>query len=69
MEWCGLDWEDAVLDFHSQDVPTTTASAMQVRRPIYTESIGAWRRAGSSFEGIRRKLENAGLIEPDQPVG
>jgi tetratricopeptide (TPR) repeat protein len=70
LDWCGLDWEPAVLEFHNQDVPATTASAMQVRRPFYTESIGAWRRAGSGFDGVRQKLETVGLLGPAaQPRG
>ncbi len=69
VDWCGLDWEPAVLDFHRQETPSTTASAMQVRRPFYTESIGAWRRAGNALDGVRRKFEAAGLLEPgDQPT-
>ena len=63
IEWCGLDWEAGVLEFHAQDAPSMTASAMQVRRPFYTESIGAWQRAGSSFDNVRKKLESAGLLE------
>lgn len=62
IEWCGLDWEPAVLDFHTQDAPVMTASAMQVRRPFYTESIGAWQRAGAGFDDVRKKLEAAGLL-------
>lgn len=62
LEGCGLEWEPAVLDFHSQDAPSTTASAMQVRRPFYTESIGAWHRAGDAFDVVRQKLEAAGLL-------
>jgi tetratricopeptide (TPR) repeat protein len=70
LDWCGLDWEPEVLDFHTQDVPAMTASAMQVRQSFYTESIGNWRRAGSGFDGIRQKLETAGILEaaPQPPV-
>ena len=37
---CGLEWEDACLSFHETDRPVRTASALQVRRPIYRSSIG-----------------------------
>jgi tetratricopeptide (TPR) repeat protein len=63
LEWCGLSWEEAVLDFHQQDSPSLTASAMQVREPMHTESIGSWRRAGSGFDPVRERLLQAGLIE------
>jgi len=41
---CGLYWDDACLDFHSNKRPVHTASAGYVRRPIYTSSMGRWRR-------------------------
>jgi tetratricopeptide (TPR) repeat protein len=41
---CGLDWDPRCLAFHETQRPVATASAMQVRRPIYTSAIGRWRR-------------------------
>ena len=43
LEYCGLSWQDDCLEFHNSDAPSTTASAAQVRRPIYRRSIGRWR--------------------------
>ena len=43
LEYCGLSWQDDCLEFHNSDAPSTTASAAQVRRPIYRSSIGRWR--------------------------
>lgn len=63
VDWCGLPWEEAVLDFHQQDSPSMTASAMQVRQPFYTDSIGAAQRAGSGFDIVRERLLAAGLIQ------
>lgn len=40
----GLAWDTACLDFHKNTSPTATASAAQVRRPIYTSSVHRWRR-------------------------
>jgi tetratricopeptide (TPR) repeat protein len=37
---CGLDWDDRCLAFHRTQRAVRTASAMQVRQPIYTSSIG-----------------------------
>jgi tetratricopeptide (TPR) repeat protein len=37
---CGLDWDAHCLDFHRNERPIRTASAVQVRRPIYRESVG-----------------------------
>jgi tetratricopeptide (TPR) repeat protein len=40
----GLDWDPACLAFHKTERPVTTASTLQVRQPIFTSSIGKWRR-------------------------
>ena len=42
--FCGLDWDDACLAFHKTRRPVRTASLNQVRQPIYTSSVGRWRR-------------------------
>jgi hypothetical protein len=43
-EACGLKWDPACLDFHTTSRPVTTASASQVRQPIFTTSLQRWRR-------------------------
>jgi tetratricopeptide (TPR) repeat protein len=43
IDWCGLDWDDRCLDFHKTNRTVQTTSYLQVRRPIYDESIGRWR--------------------------
>jgi len=40
----GLDWNDGCLDFYNTDRPVKTASASQVRKPIYTTSTNRWRK-------------------------
>jgi tetratricopeptide (TPR) repeat protein len=40
---CGLDWEDACLEFHKTQRPVWTASVNQVRQPIYRTAVGRWR--------------------------
>ena len=40
---CGLAWEERIMSFHTQERAVTTASASQVRRPVYASSIGKWR--------------------------
>lgn len=41
---CGLDWEEACLDFHKTERRVSTISLHQVRQPIYASSRGAWER-------------------------
>jgi hypothetical protein len=40
---CGLDWDARCLDFHRTERLVRTASATQVRQPIYKSAIGRWR--------------------------
>ncbi len=41
--YCGLDWDDACLAFHTVERAVRTASVVQVRQPIYRSSVGRWR--------------------------
>ena len=43
LDFCGLDWQDACLEFHKTERTVRTASIRQVRQPVYTSSIGRWR--------------------------
>jgi tetratricopeptide (TPR) repeat protein len=43
ISYCGLDWDDRCLSFHKTERPVRTASAAQVREPIYSSAIGRWR--------------------------
>ena len=40
---CGLAFEDACLAFHESGRPVQTASAVQVRKPVYRTAVGRWR--------------------------
>lgn len=53
---CGLPFEAACLRFHETRRPVRTASAEQVRRPIYSGSVDAWRRFESHLAPLRRAL-------------
>lgn len=41
LDYCGLPWQDSCLDFHKTQRAVTTASAAQVRKPIYKGARGA----------------------------
>jgi tetratricopeptide (TPR) repeat protein len=43
LSYCGLPWDDRCLLFHKTDRPIRTASATQVRQPIYNSAVGRWR--------------------------
>lgn len=44
LDYCGLDWDPACLAFHENARPVQTASATQVRKPLYASSVGRWKR-------------------------
>jgi len=43
VDFCDLPWEQECLQFHSNKRPVMTASAIQVRRPIYATAVAHWR--------------------------
>ena len=61
IEFLELPWEDACLEFHTQKAAVATASAVQVRQPAHTKSVGRWRRYERQLEPMRRTLEKAGV--------
>ena len=63
LDFCGLDWEDACADFHKNTAPTTTASAAQVRRRLYSTSVSQWRNYATQLASLRQQLKAAGFDE------
>jgi tetratricopeptide (TPR) repeat protein len=53
---CKLDWDPACLRFHEAEGSVRTASAAQVRRPIFSTSIGRWARVASELEPLLKAL-------------
>ena len=56
LEYCGLEWDDACLEFHKSDRPVRTASAEQVRRPIYKGSVQLWKRYETQLAPLLERL-------------
>jgi len=52
---CELPWDEGCLAFHRNRRPVRTASATQVRRPLYAGSVGRWR----VFDDVARPLLDA----------
>ena len=65
LQFCGLAWQDACAQFHLNPAPATTASAAQVRRPIYDTSLQQWRHYRQQLAPLASQLRAAGIpIEP-----
>jgi hypothetical protein len=62
MEFCGLDWSPDLVRIEEQRAPSSTASAAQIREPIYKSSIGAWKHYEMELAPLTKKLAAAGLM-------
>ena len=56
LDFCALDWEEACLRFHENTAPVSTASSVQVRRPLYSDSIDRWKRYGNKLDILKEAL-------------
>ncbi|MTI43648.1 Flp pilus assembly protein TadD [Roseibium hamelinense] len=62
IDFAGLDWDPACLEFYKGETPVTTFSDTQVRRPIFTSSIGRWKMHKDTMPELFDKL---GPLAPD----
>lgn len=65
-EYCGLQWSEQALQIENRSMVSTTASAAQIRRPIYSSSTGRWRRYGRHVEPLRQALLRLSIAVPAQ---
>jgi len=61
LDYLGLEWEDNCLEFHRQRGAAATASAAQVRQPIYSTSVGLWRKYTRQLAPLAGKLRERGI--------
>lgn len=59
---CGLEWDDACLQFHRSDRAVRTASAQQVREPLYRRAVGRWKPYRAHLGPL---LEALGPLAPE----
>lgn len=52
LAFCDLSWNEACMRFHENEAPVSTASSVQVRQPLYSGSIGRWKRYSSGLEPL-----------------
>ena len=58
--FAGLDWDDACLRFYEAERPVATSSHSQVRREVYSDSVGRWKRYGDGVAPLARALAACG---------
>jgi tetratricopeptide (TPR) repeat protein len=62
---CGLPWNDSAIEVQENASVSLTASAAQIRRPIYGSSSGRWRHYRTHLEPLVRALRRCGVALPD----
>jgi tetratricopeptide (TPR) repeat protein len=65
LEFCGLPWHEDCLRFERNAQPVATASAVQVRSPIYRGALGRWRHYETELGPLRDLLGRAGIALAD----
>ena len=56
IEFAGLPWDEKVLRFHESQAPSATASAVQIRKPVYASSVGKWRHHRERLQPLYARL-------------
>ncbi|MGB4859165.1 MAG: sulfotransferase [Dokdonella sp.] len=68
IDFVGLQWQDECLAFERNPQPSLTASAAQVRQPIYASSVRLWRRYENDLAPLKAAFQSAGVtIEMPEP--
>ncbi len=63
LESVSLNWDPGFLNFHTSKKAVHTLSMQQVRRPVNTASVGAWRKYEADLQPLRKALLAEKLVE------
>ena len=59
IDYLGLEWDEKCLDFHHNERDVRTVSNIQVRQPMYKNSIDRWKRYEKHLQPLVEVLEQA----------
>ena len=59
LDYCGLEFEPACVDFHKSKRSVRTPSSEQVRQPIFRDGIDQWKKYEPWLEPLRAALGDA----------
>jgi len=68
LDYCGLDFEPACLEFHKTERAVRTASSEQVRQPIYRDAKDEWRAYEQHLGRLKAALGPVLDVYPDAPA-
>lgn len=60
LAFCELPWEDGVLKFHENERVVQTASLLQVKKPIYTDSVKKWEKYEHYLQPLIQEVAKSG---------
>ena len=63
IDFIGLDWDAAILDFYIGERAVTTASAAQVREKAHSKSVGRWKQYGDKLATMQKILQHHHIIQ------
>lgn len=63
LEFVGAGWHDDCMRFFENKRRVTSASATQVRRPVYQSSLEQWKRYESQLAPLREALVRHGVLD------
>ena len=61
LDYVGLPFAAACLEFHRNPAPVITSSSVQVRQPLYGSSLDLWKHYAEGLAPARARLEAAGI--------
>ena len=67
LDYCGLPFEEACLNFHENDRAVRTASSEQVRRPIFKDAVEHWQNYESWLDPLKTALGPVLVSYPAAP--
>ena len=61
LQFCALEWHEDCLRFQENRAPVATASAVQVREPMYRSSVQRWRHYEPQLADLLQLFDAAGI--------
>lgn len=68
LDYCGLEFEPACLEFYKTERAVRTASSEQVRQPIYRDATDEWRRYEAHLAPLKKALGPVLDTYPEAPA-